>query len=188
MLSYGESSNPDGGSSSSQMSGQITTRARGKHSAHQSSSAKRRKGLPDHHPDEQPEEDDDYDERPPPGPPAPDTDMRPKEITHDTDIKLHILIDGQDKGDFVELETSVKVRRMTQQSDFFLNLRQFYPIPNAKELSDSDKNSKKAFKPKIEAHIVRLKMRKSTSVQIDSATGSLGFLAHQRSYLRLRDL
>lgn len=65
---------------------------------------------------------------------------------------------------------------------------QFYPIPNAKELSDSDKTTWRAAKPKIEANIVRLKLQHSDSVQIDSASGSLGFLANDRSYLLFRDL
>jgi hypothetical protein len=68
------------------------------------------------------------------------------------------------------------------------NPLQFYPIPNVKNLSDGDKSTDRASKPNIEAHIVRLKMLGSPSVQIDSATGSLGFLAHDRSYLRFSDL
>lgn len=57
-----------------------------------------------------------------------------------------------------------------------------------KNLSDGDKSTGRASKPNIEAHIVRLKVIKSPSVQIDSATGSLGFIAYDRSYLRFRDL
>jgi hypothetical protein len=69
--------------------------------------------------------------------------------------------------------------------EILLDPFQFYPIPNAKEQSDCDEG---ASKPNIQVHITRLKMLKSPSVQIDSAMGSLGFLAQNRSYLRFRDL
>jgi hypothetical protein len=68
-------------------------------------------------------------------------------------------------------------------SELFLNPLQFYPIPNEKGLFDSSKS-----KPKIEGNIDRLKMLGSPSVEIDSATGSLGFITDDGSYLRFRDL
>lgn len=64
--------------------------------------------------------------------------------------------------------------------DIFLNPLQFYPIPNEKEVSEN-------CKPEIEANI-RLKMRGSPSVEIDSAAGSLGFITDNRSYLRFEEL
>jgi hypothetical protein len=42
--------------------------------------------------------------------PAPGADLQDREITHDTDICLEILVDGKDKEDFLHLLTSVKVR------------------------------------------------------------------------------
>lgn len=63
----------------------------------------------DDHPDEQQEDEDDDDGRCPPDPPVPEADPHHREITHDTDIRLKILVDGKDKGDFIKLETSVKV-------------------------------------------------------------------------------
>jgi hypothetical protein len=64
-----------------------------------------------------------------------------------------------------------------------LNPLQFHPIPNEKELPDSNKS-----KPKIEAHVVRLKMLRSPSIEIDSAMGSLGFLTDNEPFLRFGDL
>src|ERR1700691_8429 len=42
-------------------------------------------------------------------PPAPESYPRRHEITHDTNICLKILLDSEDKGHFLELQTSVKV-------------------------------------------------------------------------------
>jgi hypothetical protein len=60
---------------------------------------------------------------------------------------------------------------------------QFYPIPNEKELLDRAQSQ-----PKIEAHISRLQMSRSPGIDIDCATGSLGFIANQRSFLHFEDL
>ncbi|KIM71710.1 hypothetical protein PILCRDRAFT_93742 [Piloderma croceum F 1598] len=166
-----QSSHLSGEPSGSQTKGKTDVIA--KRECGSSTSTQRKKWLPgrDDHQDEQPEDEDDDDGRRPPDPPIPEADPHHREITHDTDIRLKILVDGKDKGDFIKLETSVKC----------------YPIPNVKNLLDGDKSTGRTSKPNIEAHIVRLKMLGSPSVQIDSATGSVGFLAHDRSYLRFSD-
>jgi hypothetical protein len=121
----------------------------------------------------------------PPNPSSdPDTDSQPREISHDTNISLEILLDGNSKGHFLELQTSVKVCLVTIAFEISLNLLQFYPIPNENERSARNIRSK----PKIEAHVARLMMFRSPSVKIDNASGSLGFLTDDRSYLRFRDL
>jgi hypothetical protein len=81
-----------------------------------------KKWLPDHddYPDKQPEDEDEDDGRCPPDPPIPEADPHQREITHDTDIRLKILIDGQDKGDFIKLQTSVKVCYMTLYLKLYL--------------------------------------------------------------------
>ena len=44
------------------------------------------------------------------GPPFdPVSDQHHREVTHDTDIQLVILVDGKNKGDFIQLRSSVKV-------------------------------------------------------------------------------
>jgi hypothetical protein len=68
-------------------------------------------------------------------------------------------------------------------SSIILNLVQFYPIPNEKTLLGSDKSE-----PKIEVNVVRLKMLRSPSIEIDNAAGSLGFIADHGSYLNFGDL
>jgi hypothetical protein len=67
----------------------------------------------DDHPDKQSE--DDTQRRPPPAP-ALDGDLHHREVTHDTDICLKISVDGKDKGNFLEFETSVKVRWLAKRS------------------------------------------------------------------------
>ena len=132
------------------MSGQTTTGAREKRrSSHRFLSKKRRKEHPDHRPNDRSEEDDDDDKRPPPGPPTPGADMNPREITHDTDIKLRILIDGKDKGDFVELETSVKVRWMVQQLKFSLIHDSFTLSPTRRNYPKATKSQKKHSNQKL---------------------------------------
>jgi hypothetical protein len=60
--------------------------------------------------------------------------------------------------------------------EIFLNHIQFYPIPNKKKQLDDGK-------PKIDAHVVKLKMRKSRSIVIDGGVGSVGFITRDKLYL-----
>jgi hypothetical protein len=103
------SSNFDGESSGSQTNEKVDVRARGENGP--SKQGNIRPPGRDGYTDEQSEDDDD--KRPPPDRPAPEVDPCHREVTHDTDIRLKILNDGQDKGDFIELETSVKVCGVT---------------------------------------------------------------------------
>ncbi|KIM86307.1 hypothetical protein PILCRDRAFT_4817, partial [Piloderma croceum F 1598] len=162
---YKEPANLSGESTSSQTIGTSDGRGESEHgSSHCGTSLGRSNPLGhDEYPDKLAEGgDDDDDDGHSPDPPASATDLRQREITHDTDICLGILVNGNDREDFLHLQTSVK----------------FYPIPNEKEPPDSGKS-----KPKIEAHIVHLKLLRSPSVEIDSATGSLGFLTGHKSFL-----
>lgn len=63
-----------------------------------------------------------------PGPPSvPATDPYHREITHDTNIHLGLLVDGKSKGDFIELWSSVKVCWGVQHSKFLLMHCSFTP-------------------------------------------------------------
>ena len=106
-----------------------------------------------------------------------------KIITHDTDVSLVILVNGEDKDDFLRLRTSVMVRWVNLSFELLLNLPQFYPIPNEREELDSRTN-----KPQIEARIIQLDVYRSPSVIVDNAIGSLGFVANQKSFLRFEHL
>jgi len=105
-----KSPNPDGESSASQVDSKNNARTSEKQErSHQGTLSQRSKQLPGHDHSEEHKNDDD-DRRHPPDPPGmPEAEPHRREITHDTDIRLKILIDGTDKGDFLELETSVKV-------------------------------------------------------------------------------
>jgi hypothetical protein len=62
----------------------------------------------DDHPDEQSGDEDDG-KYPPDPSPTPKAGPHHREVTHDTDITLKILVDGEDRGHFLEFQTSVKV-------------------------------------------------------------------------------
>jgi hypothetical protein len=115
ILGYNESSNNGWQSSGSQMNVNIDVKAQGNHgsSSHDASTQRQRSKRPvggGDHPDEMPEDD----KGDPPDPPDPDADMHLLEVTHDTNIRLKILVNSKDKGDFLELETSVKVCLVVQ--------------------------------------------------------------------------
>jgi len=118
----------------SQNIGQINARTRNKHSgsSHQGTSTHHSSSVPGHgdYPDEHPEDrnghdnchyhhNNDDDSNQPPDPPVPEECVHHREITHDTLIRLKILVDGKDKGDFLHLQTSVKVHFITQNSKSF---------------------------------------------------------------------
>lgn len=108
MLRYHQSSNPEGESSGSQTHGKINTMREHGGSRH-GMSTQCSKRLPDRddHPDDHPEDNDGG--RDPPDSSALYAEMHHREITHDTEIHLKILVDGKDRGDFLRLQTSVKV-------------------------------------------------------------------------------
>jgi hypothetical protein len=117
ILRYNESSNNDWQSSGNQMDDNIDVKAQGNHgsSYHDATTQRQRSKRPvggGDHPDEMSEDEDDRGN--PPDPPDPDADMHLLEVTHDTDIRLKILVNSEDKGDFLELETSVKVCLVVQ--------------------------------------------------------------------------
>ena len=118
MLSCNESSNNDWESSGSQNNNEVDVIAQGKlgssnHDPSMQQQRSKRSVGPDNHKDEMSENDDDSGH--PSDPPAPEADPHLREITHDTDIRLKILVNGEDRGDFLELETSIKVCSYTQR-------------------------------------------------------------------------
>ncbi|KIM73277.1 hypothetical protein PILCRDRAFT_731139 [Piloderma croceum F 1598] len=181
-------SNVDGESSTSQMDGNTNARD----TREQETIPQRSQGRPDYddHLDEQSEDDDDSRRLPylpssvssctadqlsapdpsfaSDAPNDPDTsppsaaDPSHKIITHDMDVSLGILVNGEDKDDFLRLRTSIM----------------FYPIPNERKELDSRTN-----KPQIEAHIIQLDVYRSPSIVVDNTIGSLGFVANQKSFL-----
>ena len=125
VLSYNESSSNDWQSSSSQANDKVDVKPQGNHgsSRHDTSTPRQRSKRPvgrGDHPDEMDEDEDKDDRGDPPDPPAPDVDMHLREVTHDTYVRLKILVDGEDKGDFLELETSVKVCSVARHLKSFL--------------------------------------------------------------------
>lgn len=64
---------------------------------------------------------------------------------------------------------------------------QFYPTPNLKEQTTSPGKLRQPGEPAIEGH-VHLKMMSERSVKIDSAMGSVGFLADRKDYLQVHDM
>ncbi|KIM88029.1 hypothetical protein PILCRDRAFT_269116 [Piloderma croceum F 1598] len=104
-----ESPSLDGESSGSRTGEKSTPRAKDERGNSRHGTSMQRKRHPGHL-DGQPEEDEDDvdDRRSPLDSLDPEAESHQREITHDTDILLKILVDGTYKGDFIELETSVK--------------------------------------------------------------------------------
>lgn len=110
----------------------------------------------------------------------PETDTR---IAHKTNISLALHVDGEDKDNhYIHLRTSVEVSWLVYiVNSISLNPSQFYPIPNQKEHSDSNRNT-------VEVNIVRLEVLRSASVEIDQAVGSLELHAEDEGYFDFHDL
>ena len=116
MLRHREPCHLDGGSPGDQTNGKTDVSGEYAMSRHGTSTRRSKWLLGDvDRPNEQPDGDDDDDDDDDDDrgcPPAPAT-LDGSPISHDTDINLKLLINGNDKGDFLRLQTSVKVCVLT---------------------------------------------------------------------------